>query len=165
MSSSKSHALNIKKRINIVYSIVATKDYIIKVFLFCYLKEKKLDREIKELTYRLKNALARKKQGFTSTDIEDDDIRYASDIIYRFQCPRCKGYNTKRSGLTTQIDVKFRLLCLDCRLQRGITKDETITPFFILTNQEIKDIIKNDLTLSKEKRDFFLYKYLIKQKN
>lgn len=140
----------------------------------CHLKDKKnkIDKEIKELTTRLKLALSRKKQGYTSIssakEEEEDNnnnVRYESDTIYRFQCPRCKGYNTKRSGLTTQIDVKFRLLCLDCRLQRGITKNKFITPFFVLTNQEIKDIIENDLTLSKEKKNFFLYKYLIKQKN
>ena len=126
---------------------------------------KKIDKEIKELTNRLKQALDRKKQGYDSISTDTENIRYNTDTVYRFQCPRCKSYNTKRSGLTTQIDIKFRLLCLDCRLQRGITKDKSITPFFVLSNQEIKDIIENDLTLSKEKKNFFLYKYLIKQKN
>ena len=128
------------------------------------MKDKKIDKEIKELTGRLKHALAMKKQGFTSISSEDN-AKYNSNTVYRFQCPRCKGKNTKRSGLTTQNEIKCRLYCLDCQDKRYISGDESITSFFVLSNQQVKDIIENDLTLNKQQKDFFLYKYLIKQKN
>lgn len=126
------------------------------------------DEEIRQLTFQLKHALARK-QG-KELNIEYSrlnkglDDRF-SNTVYRFPCPRCKGYNTKRSGLTTQIETKCRLICLDCQIKRNATKDPKITSFFVLSNDEVKDIIKNDDSLSKEKKDFFLYKYLIKPKN
>ena len=115
------------------------------------------DKEIRNLTYKLKLALAKKGKIPTTTFVNNKD-NYNSDTIYRFPCPRCKGRNTKRSGLTTQSERKSRLFCLDCQSQ----KDKT--SFFVLSNQQIKDILNNDLTLTKEKKSFFLYKYLIKQK-
>ena len=118
------------------------------------------DKEIKELTSKLKLALAKKGKTLNTAQIkrkQQYEDMY-SDTVYRFQCPRCKGNNTKRSGITTQSERKSRLFCLDCQTQ----KDKT--SFFVLSNQQIKDILNNDLTLTKQKRDFFLYKYLIKQK-
>lgn len=132
---------------------------------------KDTDNEIRELTLKLKQAIARKKHKTPQSIVQRYDKRISqekdrfNDTVYRFPCPRCKGRNTKRSGLTTQIETKCRLICLDCQLQRDITKDTTITAFFVLSNKDIKDILMNDLTLPKEKRDFFLYKYTIKQKN
>ena len=132
----------------------------------------KIDDEIRDLTLRLKMAIAKKKGGKTSQEsivkyhkrVNQEQERF-NDMVYRFPCPRCGGRNTKRSGLTTQIEIKCRLTCLDCQIQRDITKDTKITSFFVLSNKQVKDIIENDLTLTKEKKDFFLYKYLIKQKN
>ena len=106
-----------------------------------------------------------KKQGYDSIPVIEANKKYNSDTIYRFPCPRCGGRNTKRSGLTTQNEIKCRMFCNDCLVKRDTTRDTKIIAFFVLSNQQIKDIIENDLTLDKQKKDFFLYKYLIKQKN
>lgn len=127
------------------------------------------DDEIKQATLRLKHLLAKKK-GTKDIDIKYPRLREGyderiKDTVYRFQCPRCKGYNTKRFGLTTQIEPKCRMICLDCQMKRTITKDRKVTLFFVLSNDEVKNIIMNDKNLTKEKKDFFLYKYLIKPKS
>lgn len=128
----------------------------------------KHDEEIKELTFRLKVALAKKKGENVSHLVKKVvrknriSIDRFADIVYRFPCPRCHGTNTKRFGLTTQIETKARIRCLDCHLKRSITKDKKIKQFFVLTNKEMKDSIGNNISLSKEKKKFFLDRYLIK---
>ena len=130
----------------------------------------KHDEEIKELTLRLKIALARK-QGKNVNKLLGQlrkrnriDVTRFDDIMFRFPCPRCKGTNTKRTGKTNQLESKGRLLCFDCQLKRSVTKNVKITPFFVLTNKQMEDIINLSNNDAKTKK-FFKNKYLIKQKN
>lgn len=129
-----------------------------------------VDKEIKVITTRLKELIAYKKGitveelNFKNKEKEKKKINNSRfrDITFKFQCPDCQQYNTKRNGTTTQIETKARFLCYDCQYQRQITKDKTITPFFVLSNDEMKEEIDSNKGINEEQRKMFYEKYLIK---
>jgi transposase-like protein len=89
-------------------------------------------------------------------------INRFDEIVYRFKCPDCGSNHTKRTGLTTQREPKARFLCLNCQ-QKWRENKNVDRMFFTLSNKDIENIINNDVSLSKEKRDFFLDRYIIKK--
>lgn len=93
---------------------------------------------------------------------EISNINRFDEIVYRFQCPDCHSNHTKRTGLTTQREPKARFLCLNCQADWRANKSVD-RMFFTLSNNDIESIIRNDSSLTKEKRDFFLDRYLIKK--
>ena len=146
-----------------------------------------IDKDIKDYTLKLKELLA-KKQGITLEQLEfrqkeknmkshnlansvpkfikekKIDVQRFRNITFKFQCPKCRGYNTKRNGTTTQLNTKSRFLCYDCQLSRQITKDNRITHFFTLSNDEMIHAINSNKEINEEQRKLFYEKYLIKQK-
>ena len=89
-------------------------------------------------------------------------INRFDEIVYRFKCPDCNSSHTKRTGLTTQREPKARFLCLNCQ-QNWRENKNVDRMFFTLSSKEILDILNNDKNLTKEKREFFIERYLIKK--
>jgi len=144
-----------------------------------------IDKDIKDYTLKLKELLA-KKQGITleqleyrqkeksmkSHNLSQSTIKFIKekkinvqrfrDITFKFRCPECKGRNTKRNGTTCQINTKARFLCFDCKYKRQVTNDTSITPFFVLSNDEMIAEINASKKLSKNQKKDFHDKYVIR---
>lgn len=135
-----------------------------------------LDSEIKKQSIKLKKLIAQK-QGLTLEQFEYrkkekdfisinrkrrriDNSRFKG-LVFKFKCPNCHSLDTKRTGRTFQAEPKGRFLCNECQYKRIIKKDDRIRPFFVLSNEEMSKQI-NDSKLSKEEKEKFLLKYLIK---
>src|SRR5687768_15190170 len=91
-------------------------------------QKKEIDRDIKTTTQKLKDLLAAKKGlkpyvSTTTKKIKTGD-KFHQYIVFKFRCPYCKSYNTKRSGTTTQLEIKARHLCLDCQNVRAKSRDK-----------------------------------------
>lgn len=141
-----------------------------------YAKKQQLQKDIKILSLQLKEKLNLYK-GLESTKqineigridkMVNAKIDKYKNIVYRFKCPRCNSTDTKRTGLTTQIEVKARFFCFNCdfrnkeSFEKYKNKDKFTPTFFVLSDIEIQEIIKNDKSLSEEKKEFFLKKYKI----
>jgi hypothetical protein len=131
-------------------------------------KSKNIDLEIKETTLKLRTLLAKKK-GIPIEKLQFPKKKakrivnksYLDKITFRFQCPRCNGFNTKRNGTTTQLETKARYLCYDCQLKRFKSKDIRIMPFFVMGNNEMKEAIDSKKEITEEQRKLFYEKYLI----
>lgn len=133
-------------------------------------KSKNIDQDIKETTLRLRQLIAKKK-GIPIEKLQFPKKKekakrivnksYLDKITFRFQCPRCNGFNTKRNGTTTQLETKARYLCYDCQLKRFKSKDIRIMPFFVLGNSEMKQMIDSKKDITEEQRKLFYEKYLI----
>lgn len=133
-----------------------------------------IDEQIKDTAHQLKKLLA-EKQGLTLKEYEIQQMnQFANKKIdnsrfqftsLKFQCPRCKGLNTKRTGTTTQIHPKARFLCFDCQYDRKVTRKKDITPFFTLDNKQMKTEIDSKEDLTNKQRRIFYEKYLIKEIN
>jgi hypothetical protein len=129
-------------------------------------KEINLDSaRLKEKIQKLKEIdpnIGLKKKVPKRADADLNRVNRFDQIVYRFICPDCKSNQTKRTGLTTQREPKARFLCLNC--QRKWRENKNVDRmFFTLSNNDIANIINNDTSLTKEKRDFFLDRYLIKK--
>ena len=164
----------IDKKINIHINLIAFN-----------LQKGDIDKDIKDCTKKLKELLAQK-QGLTVEQLEfrqkekamksnnlsqsvpkfikekKIDVTRFRGVIFNFQCPECKGYNTKRSGIAYQVNSKARILCFDCRYKKQVTNDKKITPFFTLSNEEMIEQIKANKDIDEDKKQRFYEKYLIK---
>lgn len=148
--------------------------------------QKTIDSDIKNYTKKLKELLAQK-QGITVEQLEFKqkeknmkshnlanstksfiqkkkiDVKRFRDITYQFQCPNCEGRNTKRNGITTQLNQKARFLCVDCQLKKQ-QSDEIETPhFFTMGNEEMIYQIEKDKSITDEQKKLFIEKYIIKR--
>lgn len=93
------------------------------------------------------------------------DLKYYVETTFHFKCPRCQERNTKRTGTTSQISPKARILCYTCRelskkLNPTLEDDKKIKPFFTLTYEQMKKEIEES-NIDDEKKKFFLEKYKI----
>lgn len=141
--------------------------------MFLYnLQNQKLDKDIKELAQRLKELLAQKKgvtiqlnkhPEYKPIPLKKIDNSRFQNISMKFKCRRCKGKNTKRTGTTTQLEPKARFICFDCKYVRVVTKNKEITPFFTLSNEQMKEEIEANKKANKKQKKLFLEKYLIKK--
>lgn len=134
-----------------------------------------IDREIKVTSERLKNLIEAKKKGNKFVPIRNYHVSLFDEPVYSFQCPRCKSFNTKRNGTTTQLNPKARFFCFDCgkkksenegkitdkRRKNGLKRYRV---YFVLSNDEMIDIIKKDSKLSSDEKKYFLEKYVIEKK-
>lgn len=97
-----------------------------------------------------------------SPKVQQNKDRY-ENIVYRFPCPECQSIHTKRTGTTTQLNPKARYICLDCQDKFRKTNDKSITPFFVMSNEEMELQINNDMSLSRKDKEYYLERYLIKR--
>lgn len=146
--------------------------------------KKDIDKDIKKYTHKLKELIAQK-QGLTLEQLEfrqkekamsnnnrrnapiqfnkNIDVSRFREIVFKFRCPDCHGTDTKRNGTTTQLETKARFLCYNCQHQRIELEDKSITPFFVLSNDEMKQQILSNKYISQEQKKQFLEKYIIKK--
>ena len=129
-------------------------------------KEINLDSaRLKEKIEKLKvldPTIQKKKKVIKKSMIPVVSVNRFDEIVYRFPCPDCNSKHTKRFGLTTQRVPKARFVCLNCQ-EKWRANESVRRVFFTLSNDDIKNIIDNDKDLTKEKREFFLDRYLIKK--
>jgi len=126
-----------------------------------------IDKDIKNMTKRLKELLAQK-QGITLEQLEQRTKKPIQHIkrkdMYHFQCPNCHSRNTKRNGITTQLNKKARYICFDCELRKRLHNDVMTPHFFTMGNEEMQYQIERDKTLNDEQKRLFIEKYTIKRK-
>lgn len=132
-----------------------------------------IDQEIKKYSQKLKELVAQKK-GISVEELEklqkikEKKLKICSfgfqRFYFHFKCPNCSSYRTKRVGKTTQVNVKARYICKDCRDKRIKKKDNSVQCFFTLNNEDMKKQIMESKN-SDEDKELFLEKYLIKDTN
>lgn len=132
--------------------------------LYLLEQNKQLTERLKENMYKLtgKEYKSKEKNELDRVSNIQKTKRYDyTGLMFNFQCPRCKGRNTRRSGITTQPNKKARMFCMTCFAKRKETNDNNVKCYFVLTNQQIIDEIRIDKTLNQLKKKFFIEKYSI----
>lgn len=141
-----------------------------------YAKKQQLEKDIRLLSSQLKEKMKIYKGLENTKQINEigridkminAKIDKYKNIVYRFKCPRCNSTDTKRTGLTTQLETKARFFCFNCDLKNkesyeiNKNKDNFTHTFFVLSNNEIENIINNDESINEKQKEFFLKKYKI----